>query len=165
MNNIRTAKHEDLASITEIYNQAINSKFETADISEVKASDRVEWFLNHKPNTHPIFVYEVQGKILGWISFSPYRAGREALKFTVEISYFVHREFKRQGIGSKLIEYALFAGKELGYKTFFAIILDKNEASIKLLHKFGFEKWGYMPNVANFNGEECGHIYLGNRFD
>ena len=62
-----------------------------------------------------------------------------------------------------MIEYALLAGKKLGYKTIFAIILDKNEASIKLLEKFGFEKWGHMPDVANFNGEECGHIYLGYR--
>jgi len=163
MINIRTATYEDLESIIEIYNQAINSKFETADITEIKTSDRIEWFLNHKPNTYPIFVYEIQGKILGWISLSPYREGREALKFTIEISYYVHNKFKRQGIGSELIEYALLSGKKLGYKTIFAIVLDKNEASIKLLEKFGFEKWGHMPNVANFNGEECGHIYLGCR--
>ena len=163
MNNIRIARFEDLESIIEIYNQAINSKFETADITEIKTSDRVEWFLNHDPNKYPIFVYEIQGEILGWISFSPYRKGLEALKYTIEISYYVHCRFKRQGIGSKLINNALLAGKELGYKTLFAIILDKNEASINLLHKFGFIKWGHMPDVADFNGEECGHIYLAYR--
>jgi phosphinothricin acetyltransferase len=163
MNNIRTAKYEDLESIIEIYNQAISSKFETAETTEIKTSDRLEWFLNHKPDTYPIFVYEIQGKVLGWISFSPYRKGREALRFTIEISYYVHSRFKRQGIGSELIEYALDISKEMGYKTLFAIILDKNEASIKLLSKFGFVKWGYMPNVADFNGEECGHVYLGYR--
>ena len=161
MINIRTATYEDLGSIIEIYNQAINSKFETAETTEIKALDRTEWFLNHKPETYPIFVYEKQGKVLGWISFSPYRQGREALKFTIEISYYVHSGFKRQGIGSKLIEYALRAGKEMGYKTFFAIILDKNESSINLLYKFDFKKWGHLPNIADFNGEECGHIYLG----
>ena len=163
MNNIRTAKNKDLESIIEIYNQAINSKFETAEITEITVFDKIDWFLNHQPDTYPIFVYEEQGEVLGWISFSPYRKGREALRFTIEISYYVHNKFKRQGIGSKLIEYALEAGKKMGYKTLFAIILDKNEASIKLLTKFGFAQWGHMPHVADFNGEECGHVYLGYR--
>jgi len=161
MNNIRTARIEDLEAIIEIYNQAINSKFETAETTEVKISDKLQWFLNHESNTYPIFVYEKEGKVLGWISFSPYRKERKALRFTIEISYYVHNGFRRQGIGSQLIEYALMMGKKMGYKTLFAIILDKNEASLKLLHKFGFIKWGYMPNVADFNGEECGHVYMG----
>ena len=163
MNNIRTARYEDLESIVGIYNQAINSKFETAEITEISISDRIEWFLSHKPDTYPIFVYEMQGEVLGWISLSPYRKGREALRFTIEISYYVHSSFKRQGIGSKLIEHVLIVSKKMGYKTLFAIILDKNEASIKLLYKYGFVKWGHMPHIADFNGEECGHIYLGRR--
>ena len=161
MCNIRTARFEDLESIIEIYNQAVNAKFETADITEINLSDRIEWFLSHKPDTYPIFVYETHGQVLGWLSFSPYRNGREALRFTIEISYYVHSNFKRQGIGSKLIEYALIESKKMKYKTLFAIILDKNEVSINLLYKFGFIKWGYMPNIADFGGKECGHVYLG----
>jgi phosphinothricin acetyltransferase len=161
MSMIRTARYADLESIIEIYNQAVTSKFKTAELTEVKPVDKIEWFLNHKPDIYPIFVYELHGKVVGWISFSPYRKGREALRFTIEISYYVHHRFKRQGIGSELIEYALEAGKTMGYKTLIAIILDKNEASIQLLTKFGFQKWGHLPNVADFDGKECGHLYLG----
>lgn len=161
MHNIRIARFEDLESIIEIYNQAINGRFETADIDEVKLSDKLEWFLSHQPDTYPIFVYEKKRQVLGWISLSPYRKGRMALRHTIEISYYVHRDFKRQGIGSKLVEYSLLQSKKMGYKTLFAIILDKNEASINLLHKFGFTDWGHMPNIADFDGEECGHVYLG----
>jgi phosphinothricin acetyltransferase len=163
MNHIRTAKYEDLESIVEIYNQAIGSKFETAETTKIKTSDKIDWFFSHKPETYPIFVYEIEGKVLGWISFSSYREGRTSLRATIEISYYVHHKFKRQGIGSKLIEYALDAAKKMGYKNLFGIILDKNEASIQLLHKFGFAEWGHLPNIANFNGEECGHVYLGRR--
>ena len=163
MKEIRTAKLEDLEAIIKIYNQAVNSKFETADTTEIKTADRTEWFLKHEPDKYPIFIYEKQGEVLGWLSISPYREGREALKYTAEISYYIHRKYKRQGIGSKLIEHVLLAGKELGYKTIFAIILDKNTASIELLKKFGFTEWGHMPDVADFNGEECGHIYMGRR--
>jgi len=40
---------------------------------EIKPEERFEWFNNHKPETHPIFVYEINNQIVGWISISPYR--------------------------------------------------------------------------------------------
>ncbi len=163
MDHIRIANIADLESITEIYNQAILSRFETADMVEFESTDRLDWFLSHQQDIFPIFVYELNNRVVGWISISPYRSGRKALRYTVEISYFVHKDFKRKGIGSKLIEYIISESKSLNFKTLFAIILDKNIASINLLKKFGFVKWGHMPNIADFDGEECGHMYYGRR--
>ena len=161
MESIRVANIEDLEQITEIYNQAISSKFETADTVEFESKDRLDWFHSHPQNTHPIFVYELDGAVVGWISISPYRCGRKALRYTAEISYYIHAGFKQKGIGSKLIEYVLSQSKALNFKTLFAIILDKNIASINLLKKFGFAEWGHMPDVADFDGEVCGHVYYG----
>ena len=154
-----------MGSIVEIYNQAIKSKFETADTTEILPKDRLDWFNNHNPDTYPIFVYEINNQIIGWISISAYRQGRQALRYTAEISYYINNDFKRQGIGSKLIKYAIDKSKELNYKTLFAIILDKNEASINILIKFGFVIWGHMPNIADFFGVECGHVNYGLRID
>ena len=161
MYNIRIAKTEDLENIFAIYNQAVKSKFETADTVEVDFRDRSEWLNNHNPDTHPIIVYENNGEIKGWVSISPYRNGRKALRYTVEISYYIHNDYKRQGIGGKLVEYAIQVCKKNNYKTLVAIVLDKNEASIGLLAKFGFVKWGHLPKVADFDGVECGHVYYG----
>lgn len=157
----RVAKLSDLESIVHIYNQAVRSRFETADTIEVDTKDKLEWFKNHSSDSYPIFVCEIDNTIVGWISISPYRQGRKALRFTAEVSYYVRIEYKRQGIGSQLIEHAIIEGKKLNFKTFFAIVLDKNEASVKLLIKYGFEKWGHMPDIADFDGEECGHVYYG----
>ena len=52
---------------------------------------------------------------------------------------------------------------EYGFKNLFAILLERNIASIKLLEKMGFEKWAFLPKVANFNGIECGQFYYGKR--
>lgn len=163
MDNIRIARLADLEEITEIYNQAVLSEFETADTVKTESKDKLEWFNNHKPDSYPIFVYEMNGKVAGWISISPYRPGRGALRYTVEISYYVNTDYKRKGIGSRLIEFILKKSKELNYKTIFAIILDKNTASINLLSKFDFVKWGHLPNIADFDGVECGHVYYGRR--
>ena len=29
------------------------------------------------------------------------------------------------------------------------------------MEKFGFELWGHLPNIADFDGIECGHVYYG----
>lgn len=163
MNKMRTAQIKDTKSIVDIYNQAVRAGFETADTEEVDVKDRSDWFEKHKPDTYPIYVYEIDNKVVGWVSVSPYREGRKALSYTAEISYYIHKDFKRQGIGSELVRCVVGKCKELGYKSLFAIILDKNIASIKLMEKHGFEKWAHLPNIADFNGVECGHVYYGLR--
>ena len=163
MNNIRTSKITDLGSIIEIYNQAMSSRFETADMLAINPEDKIQWFKNHQQDAYPIFVYEIDNKIVGWISITPYRLDRKALRYTVELSYYVDYGFRRQSIGSKLIEYVINKAKELNYKTLLAVIFDKNEASIRLLAKYGFSMWGHMPNIADFDGVECGYVYYGLR--
>lgn len=160
---IRKAQIEDLEEIINIYNCSIFSKFETADTLKINWKKRISWFKNHKSETYPIFVYEIKGIVVGWISLSPYRKGRKALRFTIEISYYVHPEFKQKGIGSNLMEYVIEISRGLNYKTLLAIVLDKNVRSINLLTKYGFSKWGHLPNIADFDISECGHLYYGLR--
>ena len=158
---IRLAKIDDLESIVEIYNQAIDAKFQTGFTEQVTVAERTEWFRQHTPAAFPLFVYETDGKVAGWVSVSPYRSGRAALRYTVEISYFVHNGYFNKGIGSQLLEHVLKACSELNYRTVLTIILDKNITSIRLSEKFGFERWGFLPGVADFDGVVCGHVYYG----
>ena len=63
--------------------------------------------------------------------------------------------------GSLVVEHALAACPALQIRHLFAIVLEGNEASVKLLEKMGFEQWGYLPRVADFDGKEVGHLYFG----
>jgi phosphinothricin acetyltransferase len=158
---IRLAQMDDLPAIVEIYNQAIPSRQATADTEPVRVEDRLVWFQEHRPEERPIFVAEVDGQVAGWCSLSAYRPGRAALRATAEISYYIAPAYQRRGIGTALIEHALAACPALGIRHLFAIVLENNQASIKLLDKMGFEQWGYLPRVADFDGFEVGHLYLG----
>ncbi len=158
---IRLAQIDDLPAIVEIYNQAIPSKQSTADTQPVQVEDRMMWFAEHRPDEYPIFVADVDGQVAGWCSLSPYRPGRAALRSTAEISYYIAPAYHRQGIGTALIEHALAACPALQIKHLFAIVLEGNQASLKLLQKMGFGQWGYLPRVANFDGKEVGHLYYG----
>jgi phosphinothricin acetyltransferase len=163
--NIRHANQNDLSSIVEIYNQAILASQKTADLDPVNIEERTKWFKEHVPDKYPIFVAEKDNVILGYLSISPYRPGRMALRHTAEISYYIHFDHHRKGVASNLIRHAIDACDSLQIKTLFAIIIDSNEASVWLLEKFGFTKWGHLPGVAEFDGCEFGHLYYGLRIN
>ena len=88
-----------------------------------------------------------------------------ALRYTAEVSYFVHFEHHRQGIASKLLKHAIGMCPSLKIKNLFAILIDSNQGSIRFLEKYGFEKWGHMPRVAEYDGIEVGHLYYGLRIE
>lgn len=160
---IRIAEPDDLPAIVEIYNQAIPSHKSTARTEPVTVEERKNWFQEHEPQYHPVFVAELDGNVIGWCSLSEYRPGRSALRFTAELSYYVDTDHQRQGVGSDLVNHALEVCPSLGIKNIVAVLIDRNDASRKLLEKLGFQKWGYLPRVLDFNGQECGEFYYGKR--
>ncbi len=81
MIKIRIAKQEDLGRIVEIYNQAIPTQRSTGFISLLTVEDRQDWFDKHKPDFYPIYLAEINGKIVGWNSISAYREKRLAFRF------------------------------------------------------------------------------------
>jgi len=158
---IRTASSQDLSAIDTIYNQAIERGFRTAHTTPLTKEERKRWFLNHSPDMFPVFVYQKEKQILGWASLSPYRPGREALNEVAEISFYVDFNAHGQGIGTALVEYCLQQAPELNKRVLFAIVIEGNRASRYLLEKFGFERWGYLPEVVRIGDEKRGQFYLG----
>ena len=158
---IRHATTADLNAIIAIYNQAVQKKLATADLDPIRVEDRHGWFHLHTQGEFPIFVYELAGRVVGWCSLDPYRSGRRALSATSEIVYYVDYEFHRRGIGSMLVEHALAEASQLGKRALFAIILESNVPSIRLLEKFGFDRWAYLPDVADIDGKLVSHVYYG----
>jgi L-amino acid N-acyltransferase YncA len=159
--NIRTALPSDLPALVAIYNQAIEAGHQTADLSPMTVDERRGWFESHSPHTHPIFVAEEDGTVLGYCTISPYRPGRMALRHTAEISYFVDARHRRRGVASRLLTFAVEACPSLDLRTLFAIVLETNTVSIRLLKRHGFERWGHLPGVAVFDGVEVGQDYYG----
>jgi len=158
---IRPATQSDLPAINEIYNQAVRKKYCTADLDEISMAERQQWFHLHNPKRYPVFVAEENDAVIGWLCYSAYRPGRRALKSSAEVSYYLHQDHLRKGIGSRLMEFALANASHYHFKNLFAILLERNTASIRLLEKFGFERWATLPNIAEIYGEKCSHVYYG----
>jgi L-amino acid N-acyltransferase YncA len=161
--NVRLAARGDLPRIVEIYNQAIAARNATADTVPFTVEERLDWFNSHSEDEYPIYVFvDEDGRVGGWLSLSPYRA-RPALARTAEVSYYVDYTCQGKGIGTALMSHALNDCTRIGRKVLVAILLEWNTGSLKLLEKFGFEKWGHMPDVAEFDGQLCGHLYYGRK--
>ena len=160
---IRASREEDLQHIVNIYNHAVDEKFATADTEPISLESRKEWFAQHSSDTYPIYVAEENNQVIGWCSLSPHRPGRKALRTVAEISYYIHKDHRKKGAANKLINYTIERARELGFKNLMTILLDMNKTSIHILEKFGFEKWGHLPDIAEFGGVICGQYIYGRK--
>jgi len=164
MNNkisIRFAKIDDLPSIVDIYNQAIRSRIATGDMEEFDVEDRESWFEKFDSTEYPIYVAEIENRVVGYCTLSPYRPGRQAMQTVAEISYFLDYSFHRKGVATALLKHVISDCNRIGKKSLLAIILDINFPTIGLLKKFNFEKWGYFPGIIEMDGKICGQVIYG----
>jgi len=160
----RKAVEADLPAVVEILNHGIKTRHSVGYFVRQAESEQKEWFEEHVlSERYPIIVSEEEGKITGWISMSPYRKGREAFNRTGEVSAYIHEDHRRKGLGQKLLDEMLKFASAGGFKIIFAIVLDKNDPSIKLLEKNNFERWAFLPDVAEIDGILLNHIYFGKR--
>ena len=158
----RIARREDLRQIVAIYNATISSRLVTADIEAVSVESRERWFEEHSADFRPLWVVEVEGQIAGWLSFSSFY-GRPAYNKTVELSVYVHDDFRKRGIASYLLVQALAQAPGLGIDTLLGFIFAHNLTSLALFEKFGFARWGELPKVALLDGVERDLVIVGRR--
>ncbi len=159
--NIRFARKNDLSAILDIFNQAIRSRNACGFMEEVDLEERQDWFAFHNENLHPIYTAELDGRVIGYGSLSPYRPGRKAMRKVVEVSFFLDYNHHKEGIGSVLLKHMMADCPRLGIESLIAILLDTNHGSIALLKKHGFEEWGRMPGIIHFENKVCDHLYFG----
>jgi len=158
----RNATIDDLPIIVDIYNSTIPSRTVTGDTVPVSVDDKIDWFNEHTPEKRPLWIVEYKSKTCGWVSLQSFY-GRPAFNATAEISIYLHENYRGKGIGKKILNKVIEECPKLGIDTLLAFILAHNEPSIRLFSSFGFEKWGLLPQIANFDGVKRDLAILGKR--
>ena len=144
---IRKAVYTNFTAITGIYNEAILTTTATFDKEPKTTTSQRKWFKAHGPK-NPIVVAVADGKVVGWASLSAY-SDRCAYAETAEISVYVKESFRNQGLGKKLMQAVLDAGKKAGLHTVISRIAGGNNVSINLHHELGFTDIGVMKEVGS----------------
>lgn len=158
---IRTAQIDDLPELLEIYNYEVINGISTLDLQPKTLDERKEWFYEHNIDNHPLVLATIDGHVAGYASLSSYRE-KEAYKSTVELSIYIHPNYRKLGVATKLMEHLLdIARKDDSIHAVVSVITHGNEASEKLHKKFGFEfcgtikevgmKFGVYQDIDNYN--------------
>jgi L-amino acid N-acyltransferase YncA len=159
---IRYAEPADLPAIVAIYNASIPGRLATADTEPVAVKDREEWFQSFDRKSRPLWVYDRDGEILGWLGLRSFY-GRPAYHRTVESAVYVAPDHQREGIARRLLAHALDECPQLGVANVLAFIFAHNMPSVTLFEAHGFGRWGLLPKVCEMDGREHDLLILGKR--
>lgn len=139
---IREMRDEDWGTVAEIYKQGLEEGTLTFN---TECPSFTEWNEGHVKNCR--FVFEEEGKVVGWIALSP-SSSRCAYKGCVEMSVYVDRNYRGHGIGTALVNTIIREAEKDGYWSIYSAIFSINKASIALHKKCGFREIGYRERIA-----------------
>jgi L-amino acid N-acyltransferase YncA len=157
---IRDAVEADLPAIVEIYNATVPTRMVTAELQPTTVEARLPWFREHSSERYPFWVAESEGRVIGWLDFKRFLP-RCAYRGTAEITVYVDKEFRRRGVGQRLLEQAIARAPALGITALVGLIFAHNEPSLKLFQRLGFERWGFFPGIAQLDGVERDLVVMG----
>jgi phosphinothricin acetyltransferase len=135
---LRVATAADAAAIREIYaphveHAAVSFETETPSVDTMAA--RIAKLLP----THPWLVAVVGDRVAGYAYAGPHRE-RAAYRWSVEVTAYVHADFRGHGIGKRLYAALHALLNAQNYVNAFGIITLPNDASIALHEACGFRR-------------------------
>lgn len=145
---IRPAAAADIPAITRIYAHAVihgTASFELEPPDEAEMARRRQKLLSRK---FPYLVAELGHAVVGYAYAGPYR-DRRAYDWCVEDSIYVAAEFRRKGVGRRLLMELVTASEVRGFRQMLGIIGDSaNEASVALHAAAGFRLIGTYRSIG-----------------
>jgi L-amino acid N-acyltransferase len=155
---IRPAGSTDLARINAIYNYYVAHStcvWTTVPCSE---AERATWYEEHD-GSMPVLVAEFGSDVVGWGALGSFRTAY-TLAGTLEDSVYVHHDFFRRGIGSRLLTELIAAARRIGLRSILANISADQTPSIRLHEKFGFQKVAHLRQVGQKFNQSFDAVYM-----
>ena len=161
---IRTMEERDLPGVLEIYNDIILTNTAVYMNEPQSIQEKKKWFAERKVAGYPVLVFEEDGDVAGFATYSQFRP-YPGYKYTMEHSVYVHKEHYHKGIATKLMRELIRIAEERGVKTLVAGIDGENIGSIKAHEKLGFEYAGTIKNAGTKFGRWLDLVFYQLNFD
>jgi L-amino acid N-acyltransferase YncA len=148
---IRQAREEDVSSLCEIFNEAVQDQLDTFDYEPRAVDDqRLLIAAAEQDPKHPILVAELRNWIAGWAALAPYD-NRIALDDIGEVYIYVRRAFRSYGVGRQLMRAVQETSSRLGYRKLIGRILANNQDGLNLCRATGWREVGRHSAHARLN--------------
>ena len=120
---------EDISQLVQIEQEEFSTPFREKDFSDIYESE-----------ISNVLVAKVGDRVVGYVSFTVIIDECQIINFATK------NEFKRQGVGKKVMEALLDYGKARGVIKYFLEVRVSNEGAISLYKKYGFLPVGISKN-------------------
>lgn len=155
---IRKAEDRDIPAMREIYNYEVLNGTATFDTIVKDMADRRAWFEAHGDG-YPLLVAEEDGVLAGYASLSPYGV-RPGYRPCVELSVYIHRDYRRRGYAEALMKELLALAKaDERVWLVVSVITGGNAASVRLHERLGFVPAGILHQAGYKLGKRL-DVYL-----
>lgn len=161
---IRSANHEDLPAIVEIYNEGGVATTASYDVEPVTLEDRAAWFERLRNQGHPVLVLEENSQVVGFASYGPFR-DKAAYRHTVEHSVYVAEGSRSNGVGRMLLCALLDHARGRGVHVMLGVLDADNTASRAFHKSLGFIESAVLPEVGRKFGRWLDVVFVTRRFD
>lgn len=144
---LRPATPADAATIAAIYNQGIEDRVATFEITPRTADDVRAWF----DGRHPIVLVEEAGQGIAFAATSPYRP-RACYAGIAEFAVYVARPARGRGAGRQAMAALIDAATAAGFWKLVSRVFVENAASRGLLRACGFREVGIYEKHGQLDG-------------
>ena len=147
---VRPAEMRDASEIARIYLQATQDHLATFENFLVTPEERMRWVAEHSAK-FPLLVAELNGRVLGWSSLSPYQV-RPRIEGIAEMLLYIDRDYRRHGVGRELMRAIQSAGRAQGHFKLIGRFVAHNDASRKLCRLTGWREVGMHQKHTFLDG-------------
>jgi L-amino acid N-acyltransferase YncA len=146
---VRAATLDDCQAIARIYNEGIAERRSTFETEPRFAADIEQWLGSP---SHPVLVAERDSVVIGWARISPY-SSRPCYAGVGEGSIYVREPERGRGVGGTLSAALSEAAEQAGFYKVVGKLFADNEASRRLVARYGFREVGTHLRHGRIDGE------------
>ena len=150
---IRVAEIGDAEKILEIYSPYVDRTAVSFEY-DLPSIEKFRQRMKHIQKRFPFLVATIDDEIVGF-AYTHLFSDREAYKFCLEVSIYLHQDFQRQGIGKLLYEKIEKISRDQNFVSLYARVATTEiedefltNASLKFHEKLGFQIVGKLPKCG-----------------
>jgi ribosomal protein S18 acetylase RimI-like enzyme len=157
--SIRPARQPDHSGLVEVIRETVADGRDVVaeNIADILDNERV-LFRHDDVQSRVFFVATVDGDVVGWTNLT--HPELEKLSHTAELTVGVLPEYRRNGIGSHLLQRGLEWAGEEGYERIYNSIPSTNEKAIEFLKDHGWEIEATREDHYRIDGEYVDEVMM-----